>query len=199
MSAVGIFAKPPLPGLVKTRLGADIGAEKAATVYRYCLEHTLAVTRSSGLDYRVFLSEPTDDDCFQDEVYTLQRGAYLGARMYNALQNLLRDSEHGAILTGSDCIDLTPRHLHGAARALGSHELVLSPARDGGYALIGCSQLRPELFSGIDWSTERVLQQTLDRARTLDFRVCLLETVRDIDTLADVENYPELLALVASS
>ncbi len=199
MSALGVFAKPPRPGLVKTRLGADIGAEKAARIYRYCLEHTLAVAQESGLDYRIFLSEPDDDECFQDEVYTLQRGADLGARMYNALQNLLRDSEHGAILTGSDCIDLTPRHLREAARALNDHELVLSPARDGGYALIGCSQPRPELFSGMEWSTERVLQQTLDRARALDLRVCLLETVRDIDTLADVEHYPELLALVTSS
>ena len=198
MSALGIFAKPPRPGLVKTRLGAEIGADKAARIYRYCLEHTLAVAQDSNLDYRVFLSEPGDDDCFQDEVYTLQRGADLGARMYNALQSLLRDSEHGAILTGSDCIDLTRRHLHEAARALSSHELVLMPAIDGGYALIGCSQPRPELFSGIDWSTEQVLRQTLDRARALDFRVCLLETVRDIDTLADVENYPELLALVRS-
>lgn len=199
MSAVGIFAKPPLPGLVKTRLGADIGAEKAATVYRYCLEHTLGVAQDSNLDYRIFLSEPDVDDYFQDEVYTLQRGADLGTRMYNALQNLLRDSEYGAILIGSDCIDLSPRHLLDAAQALNSHELVLLPAIDGGYALIGCSQPRPELFSDIDWSTERVLEQTTDRARALDFRVCLLETVRDIDTLADVENYPELLALVASS
>ncbi len=199
MSALGIFAKPPRPGLVKTRLGADIGADKAAMIYRYCLEHTLAVAQDSGLDYRVFLSEPSDDECFQDEVYTLQRGADLGTRMHNALQSLSRDSEHGAILIGSDCIDLSPRHMLDAARALGGHELVLSPARDGGYALIGCSQPRPELFSGIDWSTQRVLQQTLDKARALDIRVCLLETVRDIDTLADVENYPELLALVASS
>ncbi len=199
MSALGIFAKPPYPGLVKTRLIADIGAEKAASIYRYCLEHTLALARDSGFDYRIFLSEACDDDCFQDDVYTLQRGADLGERMFYALKSLLQESDGGAMLIGSDCIDLTRGHLREAARALRSHELVLAPAIDGGYALIGCSQVHPDLFRGVAWSTERVLEQTLERARELGYRVCLLETLRDIDTLRDIENYPELLALVKSS
>ena len=119
--------------------------------------------------------------------------------MFNAFKSLLRESDQGAIIIGSDCLDLTPGHLREAARALGNHDLVLAPALDGGYALIGCNRVDPELFRNIHWSTDRVLQQTLGRAESIGYRVCLLETLRDIDTLPDVENYPELLALVKSS
>ena len=199
MSALGIFAKPPVPGLVKTRLMADIGADKAAQVYRYCLEHNLDTARNSGLEYRLFLSEDSDDDCFADESYSLQRGADLGARMQNALNSLLAENEHGAMIIGSDCLELGPHSLQAAARALNDHELVLQPAFDGGYALIACKRVEPALFSGIRWSSDEVLAQTLQRADALGLRVCLLETVRDIDTLQDLEHYPQLLALIASS
>ena len=199
MTALGIFAKPPVPGLVKTRLIADIGADKAAQVYRYCLEHSLDAASNSGLEYRLFLSEDSDDDCFADQSYSLQRGADLGARMQNALNSLLAENEYGAMIIGSDCLELGPRQLQAAARALNDHELVLQPAFDGGYALIACKRVEPALFSGIRWSSDEVLAQTLQRADALGLRVCLLETVRDIDRLQDLEHYPQLLALIASS
>lgn len=199
MTALGIFAKPPVPGLVKTRLMADIGADKAAQVYRYCLEHSLDAASNSGLEYRLFLSEDSDDDCFADQSYSLQRGADLGARMQNALNSLLAENEYGAMIIGSDCLELGPRQLQAAARALNDHELVLQPAFDGGYALIACKRVEPALFSGIRWSSDEVLAQTLQRADALGLRVCLLETVRDIDRLQDLEHYPQLLALIASS
>ena len=78
MISVGIFAKPPLPGKVKTRLIPDIGATRAARVYRYCLEYTLAVVKQSGLDYQLFISEASDDPLFQHEGYSLQKGEDLG-------------------------------------------------------------------------------------------------------------------------
>ncbi|MCP4470271.1 MAG: glycosyltransferase [Gammaproteobacteria bacterium] len=199
MIAVGIFAKPPYPGSVKTRLIPDIGAAKAASVYRYCLEYTLEVVRQSGLEYQLFLSEACDDALFQQEEHSLQKGDDLGQRMYHALQELLNKASDGALIIGTDCLDLTPMHLQDAARSLADHELVLIPAIDGGYALIGCTDIEPGLFRDLRWSTDKVYRQTLANAERLNFRVRSLESVRDIDTLQDLEHYPELLALIASS
>ncbi|HKJ50649.1 MAG TPA: TIGR04282 family arsenosugar biosynthesis glycosyltransferase [Gammaproteobacteria bacterium] len=199
MIPVGVFAKPPLPGLVKTRLVAEIGADKATRVYRYCLEYTLDLARHSGLDYQLYLSRECEEPLFQDEQYRLQRGGDLGARMINALRDMIDADTRAAIIVGSDCLDLGAAHLQQAAQALSSHELVLAPAADGGFALIGCREANPDLFKSVAWSSDRVLEQTLANARTLGYRVCLLETVRDIDRLRDLEHYPELFALVASS
>jgi len=199
MISVGIFARPPVPGNVKTRLIPDIGPDKAARVYRYCLEYTLAVARQSGLDYQLFISEPSDDPIIQQEDYSLQKGPDLGARMFHAFQDLFRRGTDGAIIIGTDCLDLTSMHLQAAAGALSDHELVLLPALDGGYALIGCSEIDPALFDRLRWSTDQVYRQTVANARRLDYRVKALEPVRDIDRLQDLENYPELLALIASS
>ncbi len=199
MISLGIFAKPPYPGAVKTRLIPDIGASKAARVYRYCLEYTLEVARQSGLDYQLYLSDVCDDALFQDEEHSVQKGSDLGTRMFNALKDLLETGTDGALIIGSDSLDITAWHLHQAAQALSDHELVFLPALDGGYALIGCTQINPELFREVRWSSDEVLEQTVSNARNLGYRVDLLETVRDIDTLQDLEHYPELLALIASS
>ena len=199
MISVGIFAKPPLPGTVKTRLIPDIGAHKATAVYRYCLEYTLAVVRQSGLDYRLFLTAASDDPLFQGEACSLQKGADLGERMYHALQELLGRDSNGAVIIGTDCLDLSSMHLHDAARALTDHELVALPAIDGGYALIGGTTIDSSLFDGVRWSSEQVYRQTLDNAKGLGYRVNSLESVRDIDTLQDLEHYPELLALITSN
>ncbi len=199
MIPVAIFARPPQPGLVKTRLIPDIGAAKAAEVYRFCLEYALELVRHSGLDYQLYLSQDSDDELFQEEQYSIQKGQGLGARMSNALADMLAANSDGAIIIGSDCLELTTGHLQAAAQALSDHELVLLPAVDGGYALIGCTSANPELFKAVTWSSDQVLLQTLANAERMNYRVSLLETVRDIDTLQDLEQYPELLALITSS
>jgi rSAM/selenodomain-associated transferase 1 len=199
MIPVALFARPPQPGQVKTRLIPDIGAAAATRVYRFCLEYALELVRHCGLDYQLYLSADGDDELFQEERYRIQKGSDLGARMHNALADLINVNNDGAIIIGSDCLDLTPAHLQAAAQALGDHELVIVPAFDGGYALIGCTEANPKLFDSVSWSTDQVLAQTIANAETLNYRVCLLETVRDIDTLQDLEQYPELLSLITSS
>jgi rSAM/selenodomain-associated transferase 1 len=199
MITVGIFAKPPVPGAVKTRLIPDIGADKATQVYRYCLEYTLAVVKQSGLDYQLFISEVSDDPLFQEEDYSLQKGGDLGTRMFHAFQDLLSRGSDGALIIGTDCLDITSMHLQEAARSLADHELVLIPALDGGYALIGCTTIDPALFDKIRWSSDQVYHQTIKNADCLNYRIRSLESIRDIDSLQDLEHYPELLALIASS
>jgi rSAM/selenodomain-associated transferase 1 len=199
MIPVGVFARPPLPGLVKTRLAAEIGVTRATRVYRHCLEHALGVASGSGLEHQVYLTRECDEPPLCDVEYRLQRGADLGARMINALRDLIDGDGRAAMIIGSDCLDLAAVHLQQAAQALSDHELVLVPAADGGFVLIGCREAKPELFKSVVWGSDGVLEQTLANAHALGYRVCLLETVRDIDTLEDLEHYPELLALVTSS
>ncbi len=197
-AALGIFARPPREGRVKTRLIPDLGAALATEIYRHCLAHTLRVALDSGLACHLFLSESGDDPSFADFPVSLQQGGDLGERMASALSQLCRESDAGGIIIGSDCLYLDADYLRRAAAALASHDLVLAPAEDGGYALIGCRQPPAVLFEDIEWGGNRVLATTLARAEALKLRVCQLERVRDVDRLADVEHYPELRRLLTS-
>jgi len=199
MALIQIFAKPPVEGKVKTRLIADLGVSVATDIYRYCLDYTLTLVRQSGLDYQIWLSEESSDPIFQEEAYSLQQGADLGSRMLQAISSQLQrqaTDNPKVILIGSDCLDITLGHLLQALDALCSHDIVLLPALDGGYALIACRIIEAQLFADVDWGTGRVFEQTLENARTLDYRVSVLETVRDIDTLQDVNHYAELKSLI---
>lgn len=196
MAAIGIFARPPRPGRVKTRLAASIGDPAATDVYRLCLAHALATVRESGLPYRLFLAEPGDDELFAGESPLPQQGANLGERMANALKQLQEELGQPGIIIGTDCLDIDASLLRSASRELHNAELVLAPAIDGGYVLIGCRRVCGELFADIEWSSSRVLRQTLANAQTLGLKVAQLATLRDIDTLADLDPYPELLALI---
>lgn len=194
-----LFAKPPLPGKVKTRLQADIGAKKATEVYRFCLFHILQVLNSSQLSFEVWLTENSNDPLFTGLDCQIQQGGNLGERMYFALsQSLTRNPHAPVILVGSDCLDIKPSHIKRAMQSLASHELVFLPCVDGGFAMIGCRRIDFSLFDQVAWSTDSVLQQTLNNAEALNYRVDLLETVRDIDTLQDLDHYPELCELIAS-
>ena len=200
MALIQIFAKPPVEGSVKTRLIADLGVSVATDIYRYCLGYTLNLVRHSGFDYQIWLSEDSSDAIFQGEAYRLQRGTGLGSRMLQAIDESLERSESGfkkVILIGSDCLDITVDHFRQAIDALGNHDIVLLPTLDGGFALIACRKIDSQLFSGVEWGGSRVFEQTLHNARTLDYRVSILETIRDIDTLQDVNHYAELKSLVS--
>ena len=199
---IQLFAKPPVKGKVKTRLIPELGESVATDIYRYCLDYTIGLVRQSGIDYQLWLSEESQDSIFRDQPYSLQQGTDLGSRMLSAIKSRLEQNaneDSGVILIGSDCLDLTATHLQQAIDALRNHDLVLLPTFDGGYALIGCRRVDAELFANVDWGQKRVLQKTLENAKFLNYRVSLLETVRDIDRLQDVNNYAELKSLISSS
>ena len=198
MALVQIFAKPPEEGKVKTRLIPDLGKAKATEVYRYCLRYTLNLVHQSPLDYQLWLGEDSNNLFFADEKYKLQQGEDLGQRMYHAISQGLCES-NAVLLIGSDCLDLTHAHLALATEALIDNDLVLLPTLDGGFAMIGCRKIESSLFADVEWSSERVLAQTLNNARQIKYRVHLLETVRDIDTLSDLNHYSELRALVTQN
>lgn len=185
-----VLLKFPEKGRVKTRLARDIGEERALEVYRELLQYTFDLTDS--LDPSRFQTVAVCDPSHGLEKYrellyrrhcgfSLQRGGDLGERMKNALELFTP-----AILIGSDCRELTKRHIEEAATALTTSDLVLGPARDGGYYLIGANRVYPELFCEMPWSTEKVFEMTMERAKQLSLAVHTLETLRDIDTAADL-------------
>jgi hypothetical protein len=124
--------------------------------------------------------------------YELQRGADLGERMHRALSHALR-RHRGAILIGADCPALRPADLRRAARRLaGGCEVVLGPAEDGGYVLIGARRVTPRLFEGIEWGTPGVYAATVRRLDAEGYRWSALRALWDVDRPQDLERLRSL-------
>ncbi len=199
MPLIQLFAKPPVEGKVKTRLIPDLGVAKATQVYRYCLQYTLDLVKQSGYRYQIWLTDKTRDSIFNAEPYHLQQGTNLGSRMWQAIDSQLREGKHTQseiLLIGSDCLDLNYFHFQQAISALSTHDIVLTPAHDGGFALIGCRVIDAQLFNRVKWGSNEVFIQTVNNAQSLGYQISILESVRDIDTLEDLSYYPELLSLI---
>ncbi len=191
---LGIFAKEPLPGRVKTRLCPPLSAQESAALYRVSLEETVALAAGGPWTPVLFYEGRKEffADAFGQLPLCRQQGRDLGERMEHALTALLRDFDR-AVLIGSDTPDLPTRLLRDAFAALESHDLVLGPASDGGYVLIGERIHHPPLFRDIPWSTPQVLKLTRERAR--EEGLALAETA----LWDDVDDFASLLRLLERS
>ena len=198
LPALIIFVKSPVLGAVKTRLASSIGDQRALEVYLNLLQITDQATRQvRAKRYLYVATEKTtletttalfhDHNCFVDHEVTfkLQQGQTLGDRIHHALGEVLSLHKQ-AILIGSDLPSLNPKRLEDGFESLTESDLVLGPSEDGGYYLIGLKSLEYHLFENIDWSTEKVFGQTLDRAENLKLRMAFLPVERDIDTEEDL-------------
>jgi rSAM/selenodomain-associated transferase 1 len=195
-----VFASSPVAGLVKTRLIPALGADGAAALHRQLVLRTLLrACAARGARVELWIAGERDDrfvqTCSEQCQVPLhqQRGADLGQRMSHALAEVLNRSETNGrcVLIGSDCPAQTAQDLEQAARALDTYDMVVQPAHDGGYVLIGLRGARPELFEAIAWGTDRVLDQTLQRAALLGLSVLRLRSVPDLDTEADLQHARE--------
>lgn len=190
-----VFVKYPLAGAVKTRLAADIGGEKAASIYACFVRVLLEGLKDFGgglkiccdpafevEDYRRWLGEGYS--------YILQRGEGLGERMKNAFEDAFSDGFERVVLVGSDVPDLPGEYVDLAFYCLGRKDVVVGPSVDGGYYLIGFSRggFLPEVFDGISWSSDVVFKQTVDVIRRYDKKCFLLGQWQDVDTVADLES-----------
>jgi rSAM/selenodomain-associated transferase 1 len=183
-----VMAKAPLAGRVKTRLIPRLGAWRAARLHarltRHAVETALAarcgpVELHGSARHRLFSLMKVE--------FRLQRGRDLGERMHHALSKARRP----AILIGTDCPVLTPADLRRAARWLrGGCEVVLAPAEDGGYALIGVRFPDPKLFAGIEWGGSRVYADTLKKLAGRRWRA--LRRVWDLDRPDDLDRFRAL-------
>ncbi|HSB61602.1 MAG TPA: TIGR04282 family arsenosugar biosynthesis glycosyltransferase, partial [Vicinamibacteria bacterium] len=185
-----VFVKEPRPGAAKTRLVPVLGAERAAELYRLLAEEEIRRTAPARGEYeRLFFFAPPEArlaDWLSGETLLPQQGADLGARMAGAFDEAFRRGATRAAIVGTDVPFVSRDLVLEAFRALDDHDLVLGPAKDGGYYLLALGRPRPALFSDIAWSTASVLASTVDRAGGLGLSVRLLEPLRDIDTLEDV-------------
>ena len=193
-----VMAKPPVLGKAKSRLAADVGPKVALEVYQRLLGHTLEQSRAYAGDARVFEAfHAPDYTGFEGFGTVLQQGEGLGERMAHAF------TETGcpALMIGTDCPGVTTALLHQAAQALETADVVVGPANDGGYYLIGLRQWQPGMLEGIPWSTAGVMQATLDQALRLGLKVSRLPELVDIDTFADLKDTgfaPDLIRKHAS-
>lgn len=182
-----VFVKHPEIGKAKTRLAASLGNEKALFIYKQLLEHTKDICNQVNADIQIFYT----DEIIQDDIWNnfqkhQQSGTDLGERMFNALAN---NDYKQKIIIGSDCFEITPEHIEQAFNKLENTDTVLGPANDGGYYLFGLKDVTEELFRNITWSSEKVLEQTIQKINHLNKSHHLLETLVDIDTEDDLKNY----------
>lgn len=192
-----IFTRNPESGKVKKRLAAGIGDEAALKVYKHLLRHTAEITINLQVEKWVFYSEEIpEDDIWEKETFNkkVQQGKDLGERMKNAFHSGFKSGYEKVVIIGSDLFDIQQEDLKKAFLILDDHDYVIGPAKDGGYYLLGMTKYTPELFIDKEWSTERVLRQTLDELE--QERLKLLPVRNDIDTFEDLRYHPELIGLI---
>lgn len=192
-----IFAKNPMPNLVKTRLIPYLSPEQAAALYRAFLTDWCETLAALPNVARVIAYTPSDCQpelqtfMGRDAVYIPQIGDNLGARLISATQWAAKQGYQKILIVGSDSPTLPLSHLSQAILTLDSRDVVLGPSVDGGYYLIGFSaadiaKTVPSVFEEIAWSTNAVFQQTIARMRSTGATFGLLPPWYDVDTPADV-------------
>jgi rSAM/selenodomain-associated transferase 1 len=194
-NALLIFVKYPSPGAVKTRLSPELTPEQGAAFYRALAEEVVQVHGGSA-DYESIV-------CFApasarrevrswlgpDVRLWSQLGDDLGAREFHAMREALEGGYGKAAIIGSDCPTITPGDIEAAFSCLNGSDLVLGPCEDGGYYLIGANRPIQSLFEGVSWGSERVLSETLEKAREAGLTLELLDVKYDVDSYSDLERY----------
>ncbi|MBJ6142089.1 TIGR04282 family arsenosugar biosynthesis glycosyltransferase [Hymenobacter sp. BT559] len=193
-----IFAREPILGRVKTRLAADIGPEAALATYRELLAVTAAAVRAAQVPATVWLAEAPATTAlglpasaarpeWPGLPWRVQPPAgLLGERMAHAFAEAFASGAGHVVIIGTDCPGLTADLLRQAFAQLATHDLVVGPATDGGYYLLGVNELHASLFANKQWSTDTVLATTLADAEHLGLRVAQLPTLADVDSGADL-------------
>jgi rSAM/selenodomain-associated transferase 2/rSAM/selenodomain-associated transferase 1 len=200
-AATAIFARAPLPGLAKTRLIPALGPQGAARAQRRFTRNTLRVAVAAATGPVTLWCAPDADQRFFTALHRVSGVALqsqcdgdLGTRMQHACtQHFASQPDQPLLLIGTDCPVLAPGHLQAAARALRQHEVVIVPAEDGGYVLVGMRRLVPELFQRIDWSTVQVMSQTRERLTQAGATWLEMPTLWDVDEPADWRRLQGLL------
>ncbi|MBF8962915.1 TIGR04282 family arsenosugar biosynthesis glycosyltransferase [Pontibacter sp. FD36] len=192
-----LFVRNPELGKVKTRLAASVGPETALDIYLHLLRHTRDITQHLPMDKVVYYSEKVEqDDLWPTRHYQkkLQHSeGDLGEKMKLAFEAAFAEGYTSVVIIGSDCPQLTSDIISQAFEELKTHEVVIGPALDGGYYLLGMKHLHSAFFENKRWSTEHVFPDTLYDIERLHLSHTLLPYLSDVDKLEDLqENWPEL-------
>lgn len=196
-TTIVIFAKAPQAGAVKTRLMPALGAQGACVLARQMLANTLqqaCAAHTSAVE--LCMSPAPDHPAWRDVaipadvVRSAQGDGDLGARMARAVERVTVQQRQPVLLIGTDCPGLSAARLVEAALALEQHDVVILPASDGGYVLLGLKAPCPEIFGQMPWSTAAVATMTLQRLAALHLRVWQGQPLHDIDEPADLVHLP---------
>lgn len=195
-----IFSRYPQPGKTKTRLIPALGIEGAANLQRQMTEFTLSkvkkIQESAAISFEIRFAGG-DLQLMQNWLgtelnYQLQGEGDLGKRMENSFLNAFNKGAQQVVIIGIDCPDVNAEVLAQAFEKISNCDLLLGPAVDGGYYLIGLKRAITELFINIDWGTSKVLQQTVDIAQQLSLSVGYLPTLADVDRPEDLPIWQEI-------
>ena len=190
LNALIIFIKNPVAGKAKTRLAKDVGDEKALEIYKSLLAYTRTIALLiNAKRYLYYGGEILDDDWDKTSfIKRLQSEGDLGERMSNAFTDVL--AEHNKVLIiGSDCPQLDLMTISRAYEKLEDHDYVVGPSKDGGYYLLGMKELTANVFSNIEWSTDNVCSQTVERIKSANMTFDLLPELSDVDYKEDWDQY----------
>ncbi len=190
-----LFTRYPQPGQSKTRLIPCLGARGAAELQRRMTEQLMAQLRELPVG-RIGITihyEGGDSEAMGKWLgsfaYERQAQGSLGARLRQAFALAFAAGARRAVVIGSDCPALTSAHILAAFAGLTKHELVLGPATDGGYYLLGLRRPEAELFAAMPWGREELLARTVEKATALKLATLFLEPLSDVDRPEDLHHF----------
>ncbi len=189
-----LFLKSPVTGRVKSRLSRRLGEEKVLSLYKnFCLD-LMDTLRKGSYSVKIYFHPPESREDIsswlgEDFVFEPQKGSDLGERMENAFVKSFLAGFSRVVLIGSDLPDL-PNEILEEALQMENHDTAIGPALDGGYYLIGFKNATflPAVFRGIPWSTDGVLDATLDILNRNNYKVRILRKWRDMDRIEDLRS-----------
>jgi rSAM/selenodomain-associated transferase 1 len=187
-----LMAKQPEVGLTKTRLSPSLTFQEAAALYEALLRDAIALVESQpGIDLAVAISPPSSKPFFKmitppKACLLPVEGHNIGDCLSQAFSRLLDMGWRKVLALNADGPSLPPAYLEQAVQLLDEYDVVLGPALDGGYYLVGMQRPHLSIFQDVTWSTDRVLAQTLERASALGLRVGLTPEWYDVDTAVDL-------------
>ncbi len=192
-----LFIKYPSPGAVKQRLAQHIGNKRAAEIYKIISEMVLNKITPEGTEeyvVEICFSPEEDEQLIRQwlaeyDHFHPQQGRDLGERMLKAFERAFGNGYKRIVLIGSDCPDISREIILKSFILLHEKQVVLGPAYDGGYYLIGLREPVSKLFCNIDWGTANVLNQTCEKINEADLSFELLPKLRDIDRVEDLHYY----------
>ena len=186
-----VFTRNPELGKVKTRLAKTVGNATALKIYTFLLKRTRDIAIKVSADKAVYYSvKVRENDIWDASIFQKhqQVGEDLGIRMLHAFKNGFKAGYEKVMIIGSDLYDLTAETIENAFIALENNEVVIGPAEDGGYYLLGMNSLEEKIFKNKDWGTETVRKDTLEDLK--DKKVFLLGELNDVDIFEDIEHHP---------
>ena len=194
-NAIIVFARFPTKGKVKTRLAKTLGGKFAKDFYKICAEHTFnEILKIHKNDTRkfIFYSDEKDREKIKKWTHSKfllspQKGKDLGEKMQNAFQTVFNNGVSKTLIIGTDLPEISSEIINRSFELLNNNDIVIGPATDGGYYLLGMKNVYKELFTNLPWSTDKLFENTIDIINKLNLSISYLPRLSDIDTEEDLK------------